>query len=126
MAFRTGVSCWLWIHPVFVPRIILTPHTGICLDQAGGSQKHWSWHDLSRHVHGPPFQPITATLNGHLTLKIVSQDQIHLWFTSHSHCIRFNVGARLKVSARRARSSLPEMSPLALGLLHGAQERIFR
>lgn len=123
---RTGVSCWLWIHPVFVPRIILTPRTGICSDQAGGSQKHWSWHDLSRHVHGPPFQPITATLNNHLTLKIVSQDQIHLWFTSHSDCIRFNVGARLKVSTRRARSSPPETSPVALGLLHGAQARIFR
>ncbi|XP_068526460.1 glutamate-rich protein 6B [Anas acuta] len=88
-------------HPDGQSWIILTPRTGICFDQAGGSQKHWSWHDLSRHVHGPPFQPITATLNGHLTLKIVSQDQIHLWFTSHSHCIRFNVGARLKLKDPR-------------------------
>uniref|UniRef100_A0A493SSY4 FAM194 C-terminal domain-containing protein n=1 Tax=Anas platyrhynchos platyrhynchos TaxID=8840 RepID=A0A493SSY4_ANAPP len=88
-------------HPDGQSWIILTPRTGICFDQAGGSQKHWSWHDLSRHVHGPPFQPIAATLNGHLTLKIVSQDQIHLWFTSHSHCIRFNVGARLKLKDPR-------------------------
>ncbi|XP_032039972.1 glutamate-rich protein 6B [Aythya fuligula] len=93
-------------HPDGQSWIILTPHTGICFDQAGGSQKHWSWHELSRHVHGPPFQPITATLNGHLTLKIVSQDQIHLWFTSHSHCIRFNMGARLKLKDPKTPSHL--------------------
>uniref|UniRef100_A0A8B9BMZ0 FAM194 C-terminal domain-containing protein n=1 Tax=Anser brachyrhynchus TaxID=132585 RepID=A0A8B9BMZ0_9AVES len=97
-------------------RIILTPCTGTCFDQAGASQKHWSWHDLSHHVHSPPFQPITVKLNGHLTLKIVSQDQIHLWFTSNSNCIHFNVGARLKLKD-------PKTSHLLKGL--ESEEELF-
>ncbi|XP_035171910.1 glutamate-rich protein 6B [Oxyura jamaicensis] len=84
-------------HPDGQIWTILSPCAGTSFDQAGASQKRWNWHDLSRHVHSPPFQPITAKLNGHLTLKIVSQDQIHLWFTSHSNCIHFNVGTRLKL-----------------------------
>nr|XP_047902885.1 glutamate-rich protein 6B isoform X2 [Anser cygnoides] len=97
-------------------RTILTPCTGTCFDQAGASQKRWSWHDLSHHVHSPPFQPITVKLNGHLTLKIVSQDQIHLWFTSRSNCIHFNVGARLKLKD-------PKTSHLLKGL--ESEEELF-
>ncbi|OXB79833.1 UNVERIFIED_CONTAM: hypothetical protein H355_000995 [Colinus virginianus] len=79
------------------PRTILSPCTGICFDQAGSRQKHWNWHDLSHHVHSPPFQPITMKLNSHLTLKIVAQDKIHLWFVCHNNCIHFNLGSRLKL-----------------------------
>ncbi|XP_417042.4 glutamate-rich protein 6B isoform X1 [Gallus gallus] len=100
-----GVS----FHPNRRPRTILSPCTGICFDQAGERQKHWNWHDLSHHVHSPPFQPITTKLNGHLTLKIVTQDKIHLWFVSHNNCIHFNVGARLKLKD-------PETSHLLKGL----------
>ncbi|XP_048813761.1 glutamate-rich protein 6B [Lagopus muta] len=91
------------------PRTILSPCTGICFDQAGERQKHWNWHDLSHHVHSPPFQPITMKLNSHLTLKIVTQDKIHLWFVSHNNCIHFNLGARLKLKD-------PETSHLLKGL----------
>ncbi|OXB57967.1 hypothetical protein ASZ78_004289 [Callipepla squamata] len=79
------------------PRTILSPCTGICFDQAGARQKHWNWHDLSHHVHSPPFQPITTKLNSHLTLKIVAQDKIYLWFVCHNNCIHFNLGSRLKL-----------------------------
>ncbi|POI27880.1 hypothetical protein CIB84_008370 [Bambusicola thoracicus] len=96
-------------HPNGRPRTILSPCTGICFDQGGERQKHWNWHDLSHHVHSPPFQPITMKLNGHLTLKIVTQDKIHLWFVNHSNCIHFNVGARLKLKD-------PETSHLLKGL----------
>ncbi|XP_015707245.1 glutamate-rich protein 6B [Coturnix japonica] len=100
-----GVS----FHPNGRPWTILSPCTGICLDQAGERQKRWNWHDLNHHVHSPPFQPITMKLNGHLTLKIETQDKIHLWFGSHNNCIHFNIGARLKLKD-------PKMSHLLKGL----------
>uniref|UniRef100_G1NQ39 Glutamate rich 6B n=1 Tax=Meleagris gallopavo TaxID=9103 RepID=G1NQ39_MELGA len=100
-----GVS----FHPNGRPSTVLSPCTGICCDQAGERQKHWNWHDLSHHVHSPPFQPITMKLNSHLTLKIVTQDKIHLWFGSHNNCIHFNLGARLKLKD-------PETSHLLKGL----------
>ncbi|XP_031471640.1 glutamate-rich protein 6B [Phasianus colchicus] len=100
-----GVS----FHPNGRPGTILSPCTGICFDQAGERQKHWNWHDLSHHIHSPPFQPITMKLNSHLTLKIVTQDKIHLWFVSHNNCIHFNLGARLKLKD-------PETSHLLKGL----------
>ncbi|KAK4831394.1 hypothetical protein QYF61_017525 [Mycteria americana] len=74
----------------------LDPCTGICLDQAGARQKRWKWHDFSHHTHSPPFQSVTMKLNGHITVKILAQDQIDLSFTSRSDRIRFNVGSRLK------------------------------
>ncbi|KAM6283469.1 glutamate-rich protein 6B [Spheniscus humboldti] len=74
----------------------LDPCTGICLDPAGSSQKRWKWHDFSHHTHSPPFQSITMKLNGHVTVKILAQDQIDLLFSSCSNRIRFNVGSRLK------------------------------
>ncbi|XP_021231381.1 glutamate-rich protein 6B isoform X2 [Numida meleagris] len=95
-AFRSrghGVT----FHSNGCPRTILSPCTGICFDQAGVRQKHWNWHDLSHHIHRPPFQPITMKLNAHLTLKIAAQDKIHLWFASRNNCIRFNSGARPKL-----------------------------
>uniref|UniRef100_A0A8C9G4V9 FAM194 C-terminal domain-containing protein n=1 Tax=Pavo cristatus TaxID=9049 RepID=A0A8C9G4V9_PAVCR len=100
-----GVS----FHPNGRPRTILSPCTGICFDHSGERQKQWNWHDLSHHVHSPPFQPITMKLNCHLTLKIVAQDKIHLWFVSHNNCIHFNLGARLKLKD-------PETSHLLKGL----------
>ncbi|KFV09324.1 Protein FAM194A, partial [Pterocles gutturalis] len=84
----------------------LGPWTGICLDQAGASQKHWKWHDFSHHTHCPPFQSITMKLNSHITIKILAQDQIDLSFTSRSNCIRFNVGSRLKLKDPRTRHLL--------------------
>ncbi|KFV97516.1 Protein FAM194B, partial [Fulmarus glacialis] len=75
----------------------LDPCTGICLDRAGASQKRWKWHDFSHHTHSPPFQSITMKLNGHITIKILAQDQIDLSFASGSDRIRFNVGSRLKL-----------------------------
>ncbi|KFW94776.1 Protein FAM194A, partial [Phalacrocorax carbo] len=75
----------------------LDPYTGICLDQAGASQKRWKWHDFSHHTHTPPFQSITMKLNSHITIKILAQDQIDLSFTSRSGHIRFNVGSPLKL-----------------------------
>ncbi|XP_014821221.1 PREDICTED: glutamate-rich protein 6B [Calidris pugnax] len=82
---------------VFVPRASLNPCTGIYLDQERASQKCWTWHDFSHHTHSPPFQSITMKLNGYITIKILAQDQIDLSFTSHSDCIRFNMGSRLKL-----------------------------
>ncbi|KFO86069.1 Protein FAM194B, partial [Buceros rhinoceros silvestris] len=76
---------------------ILDPYTGIYLDRAGTIQKRWKWHDLSHHTHSPPLQSITMKLNSHISIKILSQDQIDLVFTSRSNSIRFNVGSRLKL-----------------------------
>lgn len=112
----------------FVPRAVLDPYTGIYLDRAGTIQKHWNWHDLSHHTHSPPFQSITMKLNGHITIKILSQDQIDLVFTSRSNSIRFNTGSRLKVSACWASSCPPapwnHPLKLSLGLLHRAGHRL--
>ncbi|KFR17197.1 Protein FAM194A, partial [Opisthocomus hoazin] len=74
----------------------LDPCTGICLERAGASQKHWKWHDFSHHIHSPPFQSIVK-LNGHITIKILAQDQIDLLFTSRSDCFHFNVGSPPKL-----------------------------
>ncbi|CAM9599853.1 unnamed protein product, partial [Bubo scandiacus] len=76
----------------------LGPCTGICLDQAGASQKHWKWHDFSHHAHRPPFQSITMKLNSHITIKIPTQDQIDLLFTCRSNRIHFNMGSLLKLT----------------------------
>lgn len=100
MAFGTGELFALDSSSfMFVPRAALDPCAGICLDPAGSSQKRWKWHDFSHHTHSPPFQSITMKLNGHVTVKILAQDQIDLLFSSRSDRIRFNVGSRLKVSA---------------------------
>ncbi|KGL86195.1 Protein FAM194B, partial [Charadrius vociferus] len=84
-------------HPGGQLWVALDPCTGICLDQEGASQKSWKWHDFSHHTHSPPFQSITMKLNGHITIKILAQDQINLSFTSRSDGIRFNMGSRLKL-----------------------------
>lgn len=99
----------------FVPRVALDPCTGICLDRAGASQKRWKWHDFSHHVHSPPFQSITMKLNGHITIKILAQDQINLLFTSRSNGIRFNVGSRLKVSTCHGSPAWPAPDYQLLG-----------
>lgn len=124
----------------FVPRVALDPCTGICLDQAGASQKRWKWHDFSHHAHSPPFQSITMKLNGHITIKILAQDQINLSFTSRSNGIRFNVGSRLKVSTCHGSPAWPAPDSqlfgeqqqgnhpveTSLGSLHGTGHKFFR
>jgi len=124
---------------VFVPRSALDPCTGICLERAGASQKHWKWHDFSHHIHSPPFQSIVK-LNGHITIKILAQDQIDLLFTSRSDCFHFNVGSPPKVSTCCGSPAWPapayqllgeqrqgnRPAEISLGLLARGWSQIFR
>ncbi|XP_067322350.1 glutamate-rich protein 6B [Anolis sagrei] len=79
--------------------------TGSYFDDKGTRQKHWNWWDTSCHIHAPPFQPISISLNTYIQVKMEAQDQIFLTFTHLHHCIQLNVGARLKLKD-------PNMLPL--------------
>lgn len=66
--------------------------------ETGALRQRWSWHDLEPHIHPLPFQPLYLSLNPFISLRILTQERMYLTF-SHCTCrVRFNVGAKLKVS----------------------------
>lgn len=118
-AFGTGKL--LALDPssfVFVLRTALEPCTGICLDQAEASQKHWKWRDFSHHAHSPPFQSPTMKPNGHVTIKILAEDQID--FCSQLH--PFHHGVPTPSGEQRQQGNHP--AEISLGLLHGAGHKL--
>ncbi|XP_068123856.1 glutamate-rich protein 6B isoform X2 [Hyperolius riggenbachi] len=74
---------------------VLDPCGGSYFDENGALEKQWAWWDFSRHVHAPPFQPITLKFNSNTEVKILTQDKIYLTFTMGKKKIAFNVGSKL-------------------------------
>lgn len=79
-------------------RVNLNQLEGLHCSENGALKQHWSWHDLEPDIHPLPFQPLYLSLNPFISLRILTQERIYLTF-SHGTCrVRFNVGAKLKVS----------------------------
>ncbi|OCT95581.1 glutamate-rich protein 6B isoform X2 [Xenopus laevis] len=76
---------------------VLDPFGGSYFNENGIRQKAWSWWDFSHHVHAPPFQPITMSLNTNTEVKVISQENIELTFSSKDKRVTFNVGSKLMV-----------------------------
>ncbi|XP_056411387.1 glutamate-rich protein 6B isoform X2 [Hyla sarda] len=74
---------------------VLDPCGGSYFDENGIQKKHWTWWDFSRHVHAPPFQPITLMINSNVEVKIIKQDQVYLSFSKDKEKVTYNVGAKL-------------------------------
>ncbi|XP_075119236.1 glutamate-rich protein 6B [Leptodactylus fuscus] len=74
---------------------VLDPCGGSYFDEKGAQKKHWTWWDLSQHVHAPPFQPISFMLNSNIEVKMLKQDEIFLSFTKDKARMTFNVGSKL-------------------------------
>ncbi|XP_063808890.1 glutamate-rich protein 6B [Pseudophryne corroboree] len=74
---------------------VLDPFGGFYFDESGTWKKHWTWWDVSQHVHAPPFQSITLKLNPNVEVKMLTQDQIYLSFTKEKERVTFNVGSKL-------------------------------
>lgn len=77
-------------------RLVLNPFFGVLLDKNGAKKKKWLWHNLTEHVHAPPFQPITFRITKQLSIRCLSQNKTVLTFNHGKHTARFNVGAKLK------------------------------
>ncbi|XP_052784218.1 glutamate-rich protein 6-like isoform X3 [Mya arenaria] len=86
-------------------RLYLDQYGGLELDHEGAKKRKWSWKDQVTHVHAPPFQPICIGLNREMGVRVMTQDNITLTFSSNKRSCRFNMGARLKLVA-------PENAPL--------------
>ncbi|XP_062389658.1 glutamate-rich protein 6-like [Sardina pilchardus] len=85
-------------HPNGLIWVNLTQLEGLQCSEAGALRQRWSWHDLEPHIHPLPFQPLYLSLNPFISLRILTQERIHLTF-SHCTCrVRFNVGAKLKLT----------------------------
>uniref|UniRef100_A0ACB8F7H6 Uncharacterized protein n=2 Tax=Sphaerodactylus townsendi TaxID=933632 RepID=A0ACB8F7H6_9SAUR len=97
MAFFTNQGYAECYYPNGKTRLHLDLCSGSSFDVRGFQQKCWNWWDTTRHVHAPPFQPISIQFNVYIQVKIQAQDQIFLNFTNLHSCIRLNVGARLKL-----------------------------
>ncbi|XP_069496556.1 glutamate-rich protein 6B isoform X2 [Ambystoma mexicanum] len=79
----------LWVN--------LDPSGGTLFTKNGTQLKHWSWQDAESHIHAPPFQPINVQVNPRIEIRISSQDQIQLTFSTKRTGIKFNVGAKLRL-----------------------------
>ena len=79
-------------------RVCLDPFGGIELDAHGFKKRKWTWKEQLQHVHAPPIQPLTFAITPYISLRIMSQDNITLTYKSLKCSVRFQVGAKLKVS----------------------------
>ena len=70
------------------------------LDAEGVRKKKWQWTDLSmssgEHVHAPPFQSITYTLNSQIAVKLVSQEKINIDFIAENQICKFRINVKPK------------------------------
>ncbi|XP_077207140.1 glutamate-rich protein 6B [Paroedura picta] len=96
-AFFTNQGYAACYFPNGTPRVHLDLCHGSSFDERGLQEKRWCWWDASRHIHAPPFQPISLQLNSYIHVKITAQDRILLTFEKLHSCIHLNVGARLKL-----------------------------
>ncbi|XP_039674372.1 uncharacterized protein LOC120570209 isoform X2 [Perca fluviatilis] len=74
----------------------LTPWGGTYCSDTGDLKKHWGWLDDKDHVHAPPYQPLGLTMSPNLNIRIQSQEDICITFTSSERSVRLNVGTKLK------------------------------
>ncbi|XP_031416316.1 glutamate-rich protein 6 isoform X2 [Clupea harengus] len=91
---RGQATCY---HPNGLVWVNLTRLGGTWCSEAGALKRRWSWLDHSIHVHAPPFQPINITLSPNISIRIWTQENIHLTFTAGKNSVRFNMGTKLKV-----------------------------
>ncbi|KAM9610184.1 glutamate-rich protein 6B [Trichechus inunguis] len=62
----------------------------------GGGQRAWNWWNLNLHIHAPPVQPVSLTINQYIKVQIRSQDNIFFYFINKKKQIRLNLGTRYK------------------------------
>ncbi|KAE8299263.1 Glutamate-rich protein 6 Protein FAM194A [Larimichthys crocea] len=74
----------------------LTPWGGTYCSDTGDLKKQWSWLDNKHHVHAPPCQPLCLTLSTNLSIRIQSQENICITFTSGKQSVQLDVGAKLR------------------------------
>ncbi|KAI3356274.1 hypothetical protein L3Q82_017519, partial [Scortum barcoo] len=74
----------------------LTPVGGVCLSEAGAMRRRWNWLYCDPHVRDLPFKPLTFALGPHISVRIHSQDRMHITFAHQQNNIRFSVGSKLK------------------------------
>ncbi|XP_049708857.1 glutamate-rich protein 6B [Elephas maximus indicus] len=76
----------------------------------GGGQKAWNWWNLSLHIHSPPVQPISLTINRYINVQIRSQDNIFFYFVNKKKKIRLNLGTRYKYITPEALNEMKKKS----------------
>uniref|UniRef100_G3T530 FAM194 C-terminal domain-containing protein n=1 Tax=Loxodonta africana TaxID=9785 RepID=G3T530_LOXAF len=76
----------------------------------GGGQKAWNWWNLSLHIHAPPVQPISLTINRYINVQIRSQDNIFFYFVNKKKKIRLNLGTRYKYITPEALNEMKKKS----------------
>jgi FAM194 protein len=79
-------------------RLSISPFGGIELNSAGMKRHCWRWNDTRQHVHAPPLYPLSMPLSSSVLLRINTQYDMTITFSSAHRACRFNVGARRKVS----------------------------
>ncbi|XP_045332792.1 glutamate-rich protein 6B-like [Leopardus geoffroyi] len=62
----------------------------------GKYQKAWNWWNLNLHIHAPPVQSISLTINQYIKVQIRSQDKITFCFNHQQKHIRLNLGTKYK------------------------------
>ncbi|TKS67147.1 Glutamate-rich protein 6B [Collichthys lucidus] len=77
-------------------RVNLTPWGGTYCSDTGDLKKQWSWLDNKHHVHAPPCRPLCLTLSTNLSIRIQSQENICITFTSGKQSVQLDVGAKLR------------------------------
>ncbi|NXY26590.1 ERIP6 protein, partial [Atrichornis clamosus] len=88
--------------------INMSIHGGQYLDQAGSRVRRWTWPNLSPAPH-IPLSPIFISLNRHVGVRILAQDKIFVSFLAMGRQAKFNIGAKMQVSAA---GRLPPPAPL--------------
>ncbi|XP_063069392.1 glutamate-rich protein 6B-like [Engraulis encrasicolus] len=81
--------------------VSMTPVGGTWCSESGSLKRRWSWFDLSAHVHAPPFQPISMSLSGNISIRIATQQDIRLTFTAGKNSVHFNMGTKLKMESEK-------------------------
>ncbi|KAJ1114624.1 hypothetical protein NDU88_002859 [Pleurodeles waltl] len=75
----------------------LDPSGGYYFNKNGTRLTRWVWKGSGSHIHAPPFQPIILKVNPRIEIRIASQDQIQLTFSTKRSGLKLNLGARLKL-----------------------------
>lgn len=83
--------------------MLLSPLGGLELDSEGFRRKRWFWWNFEEHVHAPPLQPLTMSLNPNISVKVLDQEKINLCFSADNQNLKFGVGSKIRIS----KSELP-------------------
>lgn len=98
-------------------RLLLSHVGGEFFNTDGDRMKKWQWRDQLTHVHAPPFQPITFSLNRNIGVRVLSQEVIYITFADGSRSIRFNAGTRLRFKPAAFLPKIQQLDP-DLVILH--------